>query len=698
MAALEVQPGWPFPLGASWDGSGVNFALFSAHAERVDLCLFDRTGRREVSRITLPEYTDEVWHGFLPDVRPGQLYGYRVYGPYDPKNGHRFNHHKLVIDPYAKALSGELHWHDAHFAYRVGSPREDLSFDRRDSAFVIPKSVVVDFTAAWGRERRPNAPWSQTVIYEAHVKGFTARQPELAPHLRGTLAGFANPRTIEHLVKLGVTAVELMPVQAFFDDRYLVEKGLSNYWGYNTIAFFAPAPRYASVLGDVHEFNVMVHRLHEAGIEVILDVVYNHTAEGNHLGPTLSFKGIDNKSYYLLADDQRFYFDTTGCGNTLNLGHPRVMQMVTDSLRYWVETCHVDGFRFDLAPSLARERRGFDPSSSFLNAVRQDPVLSKVKMIAEPWDLGENGYQLGNFPPGWGEWNGRYRDDMRSFWKGDDHLLPALARGILGSADAFDRHGRRPWASVNFITAHDGFTLADLWSYNEKHNEANKENNADGHSDNRSWNCGVEGKTDDPDVLDLRDRMRRSIMATLMLSQGTPMLLMGDENGRSQDGNNNAYAQDNEMNWFAWEGVSKRDLKFQDFCRGLSRLRASIPLFRQPRYLHGEPISDNGPPDVSWFRPDGAEMQPEDWNNGLGRCLGLRLARRDGSSALILLNAHYEDLPFRLPATGRGNGTGWRILLDTSTGEVEPARSPAMPESEISLGHHTLMAFAAEAE
>jgi isoamylase len=697
MAALEVQPGWPYPLGAGWDGSGVNFALFSAHAERVDLCLFDRTGRRETHRITLPEYTDEVWHGFLPDVRPGQLYGYRVHGPYDPKNGHRFNHHKLLIDPYAKALSGELHWHDAHFAYRVGSPREDLSFDRRDSAFVMPKSVVVDFAAAWGRERRPNTPWSQTVIYEAHVKGFTARQPELAPHLRGTLAGFANPRTIDHLVKLGVTAVELMPVQAFFDDRYLVEKGLTNYWGYNTIAFFAPAPSYASVLGDMHEFNVMVHRLHEAGIEVILDVVYNHTAEGNHLGPTLSFKGIDNKSYYHLADDPRFYFDTTGCGNTVNLGHPRVMQMVTDSLRYWVETCHVDGFRFDLATSLARERRSFDPDSSFLNALRQDPVLSQVKMIAEPWDLGENGYQLGSFPPGWAEWNGRYRDDMRSFWKGDDHVLPALARGILGSAEIFDRRGRRPWASVNFITAHDGFTLADLWSYNDKHNEANKENNADGHSDNRSWNCGVEGSTDDPVILGLRDRMRRSLMATLMLSEGTPMLLMGDENGRSQGGNNNAYAQDNEMNWFAWDGVSERDLAFQRFCCGLSRIRAGNPLFRQPRYFHGEPISENGPPDVGWFRPDGAEMRPEDWNNGLGRSLGLRLAGGDGSSALILLNAHYEDLPFRLPATARGNGSGWRILVDTGSGEIEPQRPPVAAESEVKLAHHTLMAFAAEA-
>jgi isoamylase len=698
MAALQVQPGWPFPLGANWDGSGVNFALFTANAERVDVCLFDRTGRREVYRVTLPEYTDEVWHGFLPEIRPGQLYGYRVYGPYDPKNGQRFNHHKLLIDPYAKALSGELHWHDAHFAYRVGSPREDLSFDRRDSAFVTPKSVVVDFTPAWGRERRPNTPWSQTLIYEAHVKGFTARQPELAPHLRGTLAGFANPRTIDHLVKLGVTAVELMPVQAFFDDRYLVEKGLTNYWGYNTIAFFAPAPRYTSVLGDVHEFNVMVHRLHEAGIEVILDVVYNHTAEGNHLGPTLSFKGIDNKSYYLLADDPRFHFDTTGCGNTLNLGHPRVMQMVTDSLRYWVETCHVDGFRFDLAPSLARERRSFDPNSSFLNAARQDPVLSKVKMIAEPWDLGEHGYQLGNFPPGWGEWNGRYRDDMRSFWKGDDHMLPALGRGLLGSADMFDRRGRRPWASVNFITAHDGFTLADLWSYNEKHNEANKENNADGHSDNRSWNCGVEGDTDEPGILDLRDRMRRSIMATLMLSQGTPMLLMGDENGRSQGGNNNSYSQDNEMNWFAWEDVSERHLAFQKFCCGLSRIRVGNPLFRQSRHLHAEPISDNGPPNVSWLRPDGSEMQPEDWNNGLGRSLGLRLASRDGSSALILFNAHHEDLPFRLPATARGNGAGWRVLVDTVTGEIEPQRPLAPPDSEITLGHHALMAFAAEAE
>src|SRR5689334_7890693 len=608
MAALEVQPGWPFPLGASWDGSGVNFALFSAHAERVDLCLFDRTGRREVSRITLPEYTDEVWHGFLPEVRPGQLYGYRVYDPYDPKNGHRFNHHKLVIDPYAKALSGELHWHDAHFAYRVGSPREDLSFDRRDSAFVIPKSVVVDFTPAWGRERRPNRPWSQTVIYEAHVKGFTARQPELAPHLRGTLAGFANPRTIDHLVKLGVTAVGLMPVQAFFDDRYLVEKGLSNYWGYNTIAFFAPAPRYASVLGDVHEFNVLVHRLHEAGIEVILDVVYNHTAEGNHLGPTLSFKGIDNRAYYKLVEgDEQYYMDYTGTGNTLNVRTPQALQLIMDSLRYWVTEMHVDGFRFDLASALARELHAVDRLATFFDLVHQDPVVSQVKLIAEPWDIGDGGYQVGNFPALWTEWNGKYRDTVRDFWRGEGGTIDEFASRISGSSDLYQHSGRRPVASINFVTAHDGFTMKDLVSYNEKHNEANGEDNNDGESHNRSWNCGVEGPTDDRAVLALRAQQRRNLIATLMLSQGVPMLLHGDELGRSQGGNNNGYCQDSPLTWVDWEDVDEGLL---EFTKTLTRLRTEHPTFRRRRFFSGRPVRGEGEPvpDIAWLTPAGELM------------------------------------------------------------------------------------------
>ncbi|MGD8811047.1 MAG: glycogen debranching protein GlgX, partial [Gammaproteobacteria bacterium] len=560
--------GLPHPLGANWDGSGVNFAFFSAHAEKVELCLFDPSGRREVERIALPEYTHEVWHGYLHDVRPGQLYGYRVHGPYAPAEGHRFNPNKLLLDPYAKALHGDLRWHDAAFGYRVGHPREDLAMDRRNSAFVMPKCVVVDPAVTWGPDIRPHVPWAETIIYEAHVKGMTVRHPDVQDPLRGTFAGLAEPKAIDHLVKLGVTAVELLPVQAFFDDRYLVQKGLVNYWGYNTIGFFAPATRYISPQGDIHEFKLMVRRLHEAGIEVLLDVVYNHTAEGNHLGPTLSFKGADNASYYILDSDPRYYFDVTGCGNTLNLKNSRVLQMVMDSLRYWVDEVHVDGFRFDLATALGREREAFDQHAVFFEAVRQDPVLSQMKLIAEPWDIGPEGYQLGNFPPGFAEWNGQFRDGVRSFWRGDEGAMPDLARSFLGSADLFDHGGRRPWASVNFATAHDGFTLIDLLSYNRKHNDANLEGNNDGHDDNRSWNCGVEGATDDPAILDTRDRQRRNVMATLLLSQGTPMLLMGDEIGRSQHGNNNAYCQDNEITWMQWEGHSERDNAFGDFVRG----------------------------------------------------------------------------------------------------------------------------------
>ncbi len=668
MPKLRVGPGLPHPLGATWDGAGVNFALFSAHATKVEVCLFDPKGRREVARIGLPEYTHEVWHGYLPDIRPGQLYGYRIHGPYDPANGHRFNPHKLLIDPYARALYGEIVWHDACYGYRVGSPRGDLVMDRRDSAFVMPKCVVIDSAVTWGADRHPRRSWADTIIYEAHVKGMTAAREDIAQPLRGTFAGLCDSRMVEHLQKLGVTAIELMPIQSFFDDREFVQRGLTNYWGYNTANFFAPAARYISPGADIHEFKLMVHRLHEAGIEVILDVVYNHTAEGNQMGPTLSFRGIDNASYYMLAEDKRFYFDTTGCGNTVNLRHPRVLQMVMDSLRYWAEECHVDGFRFDLTTALGREYDQFDPSAVFFDAVHQDPVLQRVKLIAEPWDLGPNGYQVGNFPPGWAEWNGRYRDTMRSFWKGDEGQLPAFAGSLLGSADLYDHRGRKPWASVNFVTAHDGFTLTDLWSYNDKHNEANGEGNHDGHSDNRSWNCGVEGPTDDAKIRDLRDRMRRNTIATLLLSQGTPMVLMGDEIGRTQNGNNNAYCQDSETTWMRWRQMTGRDFAFLEFVRGVIAVRRRYPVLHWPHFLHGTQIHGDGTRDVIWLRPDGKEMDNGSWANPAARSIGVMLGDIP-ARVLILVNAYHEALPFRLPNGGRPY---WRVRIDAGSGEIDP--------------------------
>jgi len=669
MAKYRVEPGLPHPLGATWDGGGVNFALFSASARKVELCLFDGNGRREVERVALPEYTHEVWHGYLPDVRPGQLYGYRVHGPFDPKNGYRFNPNKLLIDPYAKELFGDLRWHDSHFGYRVGSQRADLTLDRRDSAFVMPKCVVIDTAVTWGDDRPPRRPWADTVIYEAHVRGMTAARDDLPEPFRGTLAGFADPRVIDHLVKLGVTAVELMPVQAFFDDRYLVQKKMVNYWGYSTANYFSVAPRYISPGGNLHEFKLLVRRLHEAGIEVILDVVYNHTAEGNHMGPTLSFRGIDNASYYMLAQDQRFYFDTTGCGNTVNLRHPRVLQMVMDSLRYWVEDCHVDGFRFDLAASLGRDYDQFSPNAVFFDAVAQDPVLSRVKLIAEPWDLGANGYQLGNFPPGWAEWNGRYRDEIRSYWRGDSRYLPSFSRGVLASSDLFERRGRKAWASVNFITAHDGFTLADLYAHNTKHNDANLEGNRDGHDDNRSWNCGVEGPTHDPGTLALRDRMRRNALATLILSQGTPMLLMGDEVGRSQGGNNNAYCQDNEIAWLAWTDIDERDRAFLAFTAGVLRVRRNFALLRSSAFLHGQAVDDRGTRNVVWYRPDGAEMDGAAWSDPVAKVVGLLLC--DTSTRLFMMtNSYHEPIRFKLP-DGLTAGD-WHVLIDTASGEVDP--------------------------
>ncbi len=690
MSRLRVEPGLPHPLGATWDGGGVNFALFSANATKVELCLFDPKGKRETERIALPEFTHEVWHGYLPELRPGQLYGYRVSGPYDPAAGHRFNPNKLLIDPYAKALHGDIRWHDAHFGYRVGSTRGAMTPDRRDSAFVMPKCVVVDTAVTWGDDRRPRHAWPDMVIYEAHVKGMTASREDLPEQLRGTFAGLADPRVIDHLVRLGVTAVELMPIQAFFDDRYLIDKKLTNYWGYNTVNYFSMAPRYFSPGGDIHEFQVLVRRLHEAGIEVILDVVYNHTAEGNHLGPTLSFRGIDNASYYMLAEDRRFYFDTTGCGNTVNLRNPRVLQMVMDSLRYWVENCHVDGFRFDLATSLGREYDQFDPSAVFFDAIRQDPVLSRTKLIAESWDIGPNGYQVGNFPPGWAEWNGAYRDDVRSYWKGDEGLLPALSRRLLGSADMFEHRGRKPWASVNFITAHDGFTLADLWAYNHKHNEANHEGNRDGHDDNRSWNCGVEGETDDEEILDLRDRMRRNTIATMLLSHGTPMVLMGDELGRTQHGNNNAYCQDNEIAWMNWKGIGPRDGAFMEFVRGVIRMRKRYRLLRSNRFLHGEAVDDNGTRSVTWFRPDGREMDSASWTDAAAKVVGLLLSDT-ATRLLTVINAYHGAIPFELPDSGLVKE--WHLRIDAGAGEIDPPGRTYKPAQEIELEGRTLLFF-----
>jgi isoamylase len=667
----SVWPGKPYPLGATWDGQGVNFALFSEHAERVELCLFDPATKQSETRIPMPERTHQVWHCYLPDARPGLEYGYRVYGPYAPGQGHRFNPNKLLLDPYAKSIVGELKWSNQHFGYRIGSPKQDLSLDRRNNAANMLHCSVIDPAFSWGDDRLPRTPWGDTVIYELHVKGFTQRHPGVPEHLRGTYGGVASQPAIDHLRRLGVTAVELMPIHAFVDDRHLVERGLRNYWGYNTIGFFAPEARYCAN-GDVNEFKTMVHRLHSYGIEVILDVVYNHTAEGNHLGPTLSFRGIDNAAYYRLAADRRYYTDYTGCGNTLNMMHPRVLQLIMDSLRYWVTEMHVDGFRFDLAAALARELHDVDRLGAFFDIIHQDPLLSQVKLIAEPWDLGEGGYQVGNFPIGWTEWNGKYRDTVRRYWKGDDGTLGEFAFRLTGSADLYETSGRLPSASVNFVTAHDGFTLHDLVSYNEKHNEANLDDNRDGESHNNSWNCGVEGPTDDTPVNELRAQQRRNFIATLMLSQGVPMLLGGDELGRTQQGNNNSYCQDNEVSWIDW---SSADDALVSFTAALINLRKEHPTFHRRRYFQGKSLRGQ---DLQWLNPDGAEMSPENWSDPFARCVGaLFLAagfeEQDARGEtitdedfLLLMNAHYESIEFRLP-----DGPGWRAVVDTAL-ELDP--------------------------
>ena len=676
MASPEkVWPGRPYPLGATWDGEGVNFAIFSAHAEKIELCLFDRSGNREETRIVLPEYTDEVWHAYLPDARPNLLYGYRVYGPYDPSNGHRFNHNKLLLDPYAKAVQGRLRWSDAVFGYRVGNPHEDLSFDRRDNARNVPKCRVVEPAFTWGGDRRPQIPWEETIILELHVRGITIKHPDVVPAQRGTFAGLVSPAMIDYLVDLGITAVELLPVHASIDDRHLIERGLVNYWGYNTIGFFAVDPRFLSTQ-SIAGFKTAVKRLHDAGIEVILDVVYNHSGEGNHLGPTLSFRGIDNTAYYRLEADRRFYYDVTGTGNTLNLDHPRVLQMVMDSLRYWALEMHVDGFRFDLGTALARENGDYGQGSAFFDTIRQDPVMAGLKLIAEPWDLGPYGYQLGNFPPGWAEWNGQYRDTVRRFWRGDNGLVADLASRIAGSSDIFGYRGRRPWASINFVTAHDGFTLEDLVSYNDKHNDANGECNRDGTDADYSFNCGVEGPSDDPDIEAVRERQKRNLFATLLLSLGVPMLLAGDEIGRTQRGNNNAYCQDNEISWFDWEHLRPEDEGLARFVRYLIHLRRRHRVFSRPRFLRGEVLSEAGVKDITWVMPSGTEAMAEDWSNPAAQSFGYVLSGAAGEfftpggqrdideSFLVMMNAYYGDLDFHFPHLAVP--MLWEALVDTA--------------------------------
>ncbi len=667
-----VWPGRPGPRGANWDGEGVNFAVFSEHAEKMELCIFDPTGRRELQRIAFVEQTDHVFHCYLPEARPGLIYGYRAHGPYRPEEGLRFNPHKLLLDPYARNIVGPLRWSDALFGYTVGHKRGDLSFDRRDSAGAMPKSKVVDPAFTWADDRRPQVPWNETVIYELHVRGFTMRHPDVPPQLRGTYAGLATAPVIDYLKRLGVTTIELLPVHYFVDDRHLVEKGLANYWGYNTLGFFAPDNRY-SASGKVAEFKTMVKTLHSAGLEVILDVVYNHTAEGSELGPTLSFRGMDNSSYYrLVGGEPRYYMDYTGCGNTLNLRHPRVLQLIMDSLRYWVTEMHVDGFRFDLAAALARELHEVDRLGAFFDILRQDPVLSTVKLIAEPWDLGEGGYQVGNFPPGWTEWNDKYRDTMRAYWRGDGGVIGDFAQRLTGSSDLYGRSGRKPHASINFVTAHDGFTLADLVSYDHKHNEANLEDNRDGTNNNLSWNCGAEGATDDPAIVALRAKQKRNFLATLLLSQGVPMVLAGDEIGRSQGGNNNAYCQDNPVSWVDW-AITPAQERLLAFARRVLALRRDHPVFRRRRFFEGRRLRDGGR-DIAWLRPDGHEMTAHEWEHEFARSLAVyfggeaideidargRPVRDD--DFLMLFNAHHEPLDFVLPAF---RGSGWTVLLDT---------------------------------
>ncbi|GAB6089635.1 glycogen debranching protein GlgX [Spirochaeta dissipatitropha] len=643
---FRVWPGKPYPLGASWDGSGTNFAIFSAHAEKVELCLFSETGKREIARIVMPEYSHEIWHCYLPDVRAGQLYGYRVYGPYDPSKGHRFNHHKLLLDPYAKGYSGSLKWHDSHFGYIPGHARADLSFNKQDNSRYMPKCKVIDPSFTWREDYFSGTPWDRSIIYELHPRGFTMLHPDVPDGLRGTFAGLSHPSIISRIRKLGVTAVELLPVHTFIQDRHLVDRGLSNYWGYNSIGFFSLHADYLHT-GLIDEFKTFVQLMHDADLEVILDVVFNHTAEGNHLGPTLSFRGIDNASYYyLMHDNPRYYNDFTGTGNALELRHSMVLRMVTDSLRYWVQEMKVDGFRFDLATTLAREGGIYDQDSGFLDAVAQDPVLSSCKLIAEPWDTGPDGYQLGNFPPGWAEWNDSFRDTVRRFWKGDSAQVPQLASRITGSSDIFDKRGRRPWASINFISAHDGFTLYDVVTYNRKLNDANLEGGKDGHDHNFSWNHGVDGPVDDEEILDARFRHMRNMMATLLLSQGVPMITAGDEIVRTQGGNNNPYCQDNEISWFPWGNIDSRAMSFLDFTSALIKLRKDHIVLRRSRFFLGQKIPGAAAEDICWLRPEGTEMQEEDWHQQEDRFLRCYINGEAGNRYLTIRGEPEPDCSF----------------------------------------------------
>ena len=678
----EVWPGKAYPLGATYDGAGTNFAVFSEVAERVDLCLFDDDGTE--SRIPLPEVDGFVWHAYVPNIEPGQRYGYRLHGPYEPQAGLRCNPNKLLVDPYSKAIDGTFEWNQSLFGYKFGDPD---SRNDDDSAASMPKSVVINPFFDWGNDRPPDHQYADTVVYEAHVKGLTQTHPDIPEQLRGTYAGVAHPVMIDHLKSIGITAIELMPVHHFANDSTLIEKGLSNYWGYNTVAFFAPDPKYSSAAsagGQVQEFKAMVRALHEADIEVILDVVYNHTAEGNHLGPTLSMRGIDNAAYYrLVDDDKRYYMDYTGTGNSLNVGHPHALQLIMDSLRYWVIEMHVDGFRFDLAATLAREFYDVDRLATFFELVQQDPTVSQVKLIAEPWDVGPGGYQVGNFPPQWTEWNGKYRDTVRDFWRGEPATLDEFAYRLSGSADLYEHTARRPVASINFVTAHDGFTLRDLVSYHEKHNEANGEENNDGESYNRSWNCGAEGPTDDADINQLRARQQRNFLTTLLLSQGVPMICHGDELGRTQDGNNNGYCQDNALTWIDWAAA---DAGLLEFTRALSALRASHPVFRRRRFFSGKPVGrrgQDGLPDISWFTPDGAEMTDEDWGASFAKSVAVFLnghgipgldargQRVFDDSFVLCFNAHHEPIEFTLPP--KEFGKDWRTVVHTGTAEATPS-------------------------
>jgi glycogen operon protein len=691
----HLLPGHSNPLGATWDGLGVNFAVFSANAERIDLCLFDAAGRKEVARYALPECTDEVWHGYLPDAKPGLMYGYRAYGPYDPRRGHRFNPNKLLLDPYAKQLSGSVKWTEALYGYRVGSARKDLSFDRRDSALAMPKAIVCDTTFNWGDDRGPDISWPRTVIYEAHLRGLTMRRNDIPHRERGTFAALADGRVIEHLGNLGVTAVELMPVHAFLQDHFLAQKGLRNYWGYSTLGFFAPEPNYLAD-GALSDIQVAIRRLHAADIEVILDVVYNHSCEGNELGPTLSFRGLDHASYYrLVPGDERHLIDDTGCGNTLNLSHPRVLQMVMDSLRYWVTNFHIDGFRFDLGANLGREGTGFDPGSGWFDAIRQDPLLSRLKLISEPWDVGPGGYQLGNHPPGFAEWNDKYRDCIRRFWRGDDGQCADLAARLTGSGDLFDYRRRRPWASINFIAAHDGFTAHDVVSYESKHNEANKEENNDGHDDNFSANWGVEGETDDPAIHGRRQRVKRAMLATLLCSMGTPMLLAGDEFGRTQGGNNNAYCQDNDLSWIDWELLkNEENTDLFTFVKGLIELRRQHPSLRGSRFLHGRAELMQGIADISWFDEKGDMMETTSWHDPTRHNLVLRRAAigRDGGSdiSLLLFNADADEKVFILPRPD----CDWRMAIDSARALVDQAGTVTAAQDITVPGHGVILLLA----